>query len=583
LGEGADVSARIVVEHRGDEHTFADGVVTFGGRFGVDVVLEDAMVADRHCAISFDDGFRVRDFGSVTGTWIDGNRVIASTDVTDGATIVVGSTRLACSFDDDGKTRVLKVAVDPQSFWWKRPGKGVFDNDPDALVRSEVSFGKFPALHTSNRVAMIVAGVLFVAAVLVSAVMEPLADAGRLMPPHALVTSASAATANVAHAGFAQCAKLADEQGCDVCHAGGGTPEAQCRQCHGVPGEMAGEGSWRHPYHGDGVLGDVPGMPVGQQFCVVCHTDHRGENTFKDASAALVGDCGACHGDGDNPFDEAAKQSLIARAPIALPDPEPRAYATYLFPHDAHLAKKIDCAICHQVDPMVTSDRERGVPDDPLRHDFAEVPYEVCASCHVDDAPAVQMTAAQQAEWRAKEPEHRWALRWHDTDDGGAHCKACHTETQRGDRAVFGPELRTVARGAFSLVQYQAERARYDAKARLHEDQFRAHSQGQACSRCHVDGRITPPAKPPARMFWHGLHMRNGQRRILHITGLFTKDCTEQLFFRRQLGFTFRSHLSNQNVTRLHFSSDTDNATLVQIPRCLFTDIGNIPSHIFFA
>ncbi|MCK5941258.1 MAG: FHA domain-containing protein, partial [Planctomycetes bacterium] len=59
---------RIEVPNGNDELSFENGMVTIGGRTGVDVVLRDAMVADRHCVITYEDGFVLRDTGSVTGT-----------------------------------------------------------------------------------------------------------------------------------------------------------------------------------------------------------------------------------------------------------------------------------------------------------------------------------------------------------------------------------------------------------------------------------------------------------------------------------------------------------------------------------
>ncbi len=74
---------------------------------------------------------------------------------------------------------------------------------------------------------------------------------------------------------------------------------------------------------------------------------------------------------------------------------------------------------------------------------------------------------------------------------------------------------------------------------------------------------------------------RHGQRCILHIASLLTKDRTEQFFFRGQLGFPFRRHLSYQNIARLYFGTDPDNPTLIQISQRLFADIRNISRDIF--
>ncbi|MGK0156736.1 MAG: pSer/pThr/pTyr-binding forkhead associated (FHA) protein, partial [Neolewinella sp.] len=154
------VRTRIEVQNGNDELTFDSGLVTIGGRTGVNVVLRDVMVADRHCVITYEDGFVVRDSGSVTGTWVNGERAAPAANLEDGTTIVIGTSKLHVSIETDNGTLVLQLKSDPQSFWWKKPGKGAFDNDPDQLAYAETKFGRFPALRLGNRLAMIVGGVV---------------------------------------------------------------------------------------------------------------------------------------------------------------------------------------------------------------------------------------------------------------------------------------------------------------------------------------------------------------------------------------------------------------------------------------
>ncbi|MCK5944096.1 MAG: hypothetical protein KAI24_19075, partial [Planctomycetes bacterium] len=153
-----------------------------------------------------------------------------------------------------------------------------------------------------------------------------------------------------------------------------------------------------------------------------------------------------------------------------------------------------------------------GLPDDPARHDYAAVAYEVCASCHVRGAPAVNMTVAQQVAWRTEAEQWQWDVAWHGTDDDGSRCLQCHTSSQRGGETVFGPEMKTVPRGVFTAERYRAERAHYTNPTRSHDEQFRAHAAGRTCTECHLDGRVrpAPAAVRPARPFWHGLHLAAG-------------------------------------------------------------------------
>jgi hypothetical protein len=485
---------RIVVEDATGELLAGPGPVVFGTRTGCDVVVDDAIAAARHCEFAHDGAFTVRDLGSVSGTWVDGESVRAPSELRSGSQVVFGTSRVLVEIEP-GDSPTLRLKLQRQGFWWRKAGKKVFDNDPDALVRAEVGFGNFPALRVGNRAALILGGVLLLASIFVASVLEPLADAGPLHPFHAQVTSGAPVAG--AHADFARCQALADAQGCNVCHEGGGIPHTKCLQCH--PSLLENGGA--HPYLGDGVLGTSTNMPV-EGFCTVCHTDHQGDDWLKPAAASLVGNCPVCHG------TEVSRAELEARSQPQLPPRRQRAFASYRFPHASHVGKGFDCAVCHRVDGAVAAARSAGIPDDPLREDFAEVPYETCAACHVPGAAAVAgMSATQQAEWRAK--DHQWNVTWHGTDGGGAKCAQCHAQGQREGRVVFGPEMKTVPRPVASAEQYAAERARYVSGSRRHGKEFEDHAQGQACTVCHKSGGIADlPAS--VRPFWHALHVVDG-------------------------------------------------------------------------
>ena len=81
------------------------------------------------------------------------------------------------------------------------------------------------------------------------------------------------------------------------------------------------------------------------------------------------------------------------------------------------------------------------------------------------------------------------------------------------------------------------------------------------------------------------LHVHDGafdarraiERSVANVSGLFTEDRAQQLFFRRQRGFALRRHLADQNVARLHGRADADHAALVEIAQEALVDVGNVP------
>lgn len=494
---------RILVEGNGTRLAEGTEPLVLGSHGACDVVIDDPVVAARHCEFSFANGFVVRDLGSVTGTWVDGARVQGTVPLRDGSTVVIGTSRITARIGAQDGAPSLELQLDRGAFWWTKPGKGVFDNDPDAMVRSEVRFGRFPFLHGANRLLAVGSTALLLAALLIGSVMDRLADAGPLLPAHAELAAAAAGDVADVHANLARCVTVAREQACNACHvAGVGTPEAKCMQCHD---DLARAPAFRHPYVVDGKMGPLPGIAVDEQFCVVCHRDHQGTDWLKPKSAQLVGQCETCHAGAGTPV---TRQELMDRLPRIEVELVERTHDAYRFPHDVHVAKGIDCAVCHLPDAESVARADAGLPRDPRRQDFAAVPYETCAACHVPGSDAGGLSREQLQRWRPA--EHQWPVAWHGTDEGGVHCKKCHEAVDRGSGTGFGPEFRTVARPSHTVEQHAAERARYSSDAHLHREQFAAHAKGKACTECHVRGEISPPPVPEPRTFWHALHLQDG-------------------------------------------------------------------------
>lgn len=77
--------------------------------------------------------------------------------------------------------------------------------------------------------------------------------------------------------------------------------------------------------------------------------------------------------------------------------------------------------------------------------------------------------------------------------------------------------------------------------------------------------------------------MRNPKRRIPYFAGLFTKDCTQKLFFGRKLGFALWRHLSNEDIARVHLGANADNSPFVKVFQRVVTYIWNVTRYFLLA
>ena len=77
--------------------------------------------------------------------------------------------------------------------------------------------------------------------------------------------------------------------------------------------------------------------------------------------------------------------------------------------------------------------------------------------------------------------------------------------------------------------------------------------------------------------------MWHTQRAITNFAGFFTKDGSQQTFFCSQLSFAFRRNLTNKDIARTYFCSDTDNPAFIKIFQCFFGNVGNITGNFFLA
>ncbi len=74
---------------------------------------------------------------------------------------------------------------------------------------------------------------------------------------------------------------------------------------------------------------------------------------------------------------------------------------------------------------------------------------------------------------------------------------------------------------------------------------------------------------------------RHAQRGVLHVGRLLAEDRAQQLLFRRQLGFALRRHLADQHVTGFDFSTDVNDAGLVQTGQLHFAQRRDVAGDFF--
>ena len=129
---------RIVVEDATGELLAGAGPVVFGTHIGCDVVVDDAIAAARHCEFTHDGTFTVRDLGSVSGTWVDGESVRAPSALKSGSQVVFGTSRVLVEIEA-GDALTLRLKLQRQGFWWRKAGKKVFFMEGDEV---EVNAGE---------------------------------------------------------------------------------------------------------------------------------------------------------------------------------------------------------------------------------------------------------------------------------------------------------------------------------------------------------------------------------------------------------------------------------------------------------
>ncbi|MBL8803937.1 MAG: FHA domain-containing protein [Planctomycetes bacterium] len=479
--------------------------IEVGARSSCALVLNDPVVAERHCALHRENGrFWVEDLGSVTGTWVNGAELSGRRELASGDGIVLGVSRLSVQIEAGADGPLLELRVEEASFHYRRAGpdnyKGPRESwvvsDADRWVQSEVRFGRIPAVRRAAW-----AGALLG---LIGAVALFATDAGQR---------------------WLQPAPLAGNHGrviqdCAQCHEHGRPGAvATCVMCH------ANLFPRSHPFmDGERELALAErGIAAPDNACLMCHPTHHQTQPLElaanadeaalraafgaparelararmaelsaDANDAL---CATCHTQPPSSQSDAT----LARVLELAADPRlatvgeaftSHAYGFERFSHAKHLGAKpsMDCAVCHQ----------------PLEQDggdgaeFASVSFEHCASCHVE-SPELARNVPERAEMvRASRSALAArgggivALSWHGSDSG--KCTQCHAKTN--EKPLARVERESVAHS-------------FELRSRSHSDQARAlagHPR-QDCAKCHADAQTLAGGETLARPFLHGAHV----------------------------------------------------------------------------
>jgi hypothetical protein len=465
--------------------------IDVGTRSTCALVLNDPVVAERHCALHLRDGrFHLEDLGSVTGTWCNGLAVIAPVELSDGDRIVVGVSRLVVKLVREGRRLELELAVEESSFHYKRAGptnyQGPRDkwvvSDADRWVQSEVRFGRIGAV----RALAWIAGALSVA---LSAWLLATKTGERWLQPEVLAGTHSDPT------------KIAE---CAACHSGGEPGRVKsCATCHGDILET------RHPFvRGDGSDGDLA-FAVPDSACLECHAGHReldveGVKSLARASLGRVIDgklppsCERCHPAPFAPdedemlaraFELAKRRGMDARAE------EPHDYDFESFSHAKHVdVPGMKCAVCHAARPEAAATEPGGLEFEPVR-------FEHCAMCHLEKGAATpeRFTALVAASRKLVDggPGMLGDI-WHGSDHGG--CLECHAEAAPGSARKVSANLRQVEREVVAHT--------FAFRRRSHAADVVTGESPHACSECHDDPRsLDGGEQAEAAQFFHGAHV----------------------------------------------------------------------------
>src|SRR6185312_15897572 len=74
---------------------------------------------------------------------------------------------------------------------------------------------------------------------------------------------------------------------------------------------------------------------------------------------------------------------------------------------------------------------------------------------------------------------------------------------------------------------------------------------------------------------------RNLQRGVFHVRGFFTEDGAQEALFRREFGLGFRCDFADENVARLHFRADANDAVRPEVLQRFIAEVRDVARNFF--
>ncbi|MBI1380002.1 MAG: FHA domain-containing protein [Planctomycetaceae bacterium] len=446
-----------------DRRSLAGTTLTIGSKGTADLVLDDPVVAAHHARLVFEGGrLRIEGLSTSSGTFVNGAEVTASRWLETNDRIVLGASRIAVR-SLDGARGEVELELGERTFFFVPKERAQFQNDTDEWVRSEVRFGRWPALRRANLVVLGLVIALLVWTQFTQSGERQLAP-GHLSDAHAFLLGGDDAALALAAArsGLPLAALHAGrELGCAACHGESpGAMDQNCAACHTDLGMSSVGATSPDP----GIAARHPFRSSPEISCVACHGEH-GRGLYGPAPDGPVA-CQDCHGDqfpsSEEGYLRAASTWGLAEEATARPRGVSAGFES--FQHGAH--RELSCQTCH-------------TPSTDGLVDFSAPSAEQCIACHSAGGPGAGSLLVNVVHHGSKE----------------GRCETCHAET-------YQPALATT-----SVLASRPGDLRFDVPGNPHHDVADARLSGRACVDCHLAG-VAGPDERRERAFTHVSHVR---------------------------------------------------------------------------